>query len=88
MDSPKLSLEDEEEEEKKDPENETKEGRGTPKESAPVHVIPVITPHGGTPTNTPTSFTPRKLLQSPWPPKADLLIPSTHIGVEEVHAYI
>ena len=96
QDTQKLHLEVEGDEEKRDPENDTKEGRGSPKESVPALLIPINTPHGGTPTNT-GSFTPRKLVQSgvhspQWPPKGDLTTSQTprihpNIGVEEVHTY-
>ncbi|XP_062403912.1 hydrocephalus-inducing protein homolog [Sardina pilchardus] len=82
--TPKLHSDCEDDEEKKDPENETKEGRGSPKECVPA-------PPNGTPTCTPISFTHRKLVQSgrlspQWPPKTDLTVPGVHpnIGVEEV----
>ncbi|XP_041964608.1 hydrocephalus-inducing protein homolog isoform X2 [Alosa sapidissima] len=79
--TPKQHLDNEDDEEKKDPENETKEGRGSPKECVPA-------PPNGTPTNTPISFTHRKLVQfgrhSPqWPSKTTPGV-QPNIGVEEV----
>ncbi|KAL2094103.1 hypothetical protein ACEWY4_011415 [Coilia grayii] len=89
--TPKLSLEDKDEEEKRDPENETREGRGSPKESAPAPLIPTIAPRGGTPSNA-DSITPRKsAVHSPQcSPEADPTASQTtevqpsNIGVEEV----